>query len=87
IGAIDCYEKLYNTYKGRVEYEYTHVGAEKCGLVFITLSTPAEAYKVHSSFQPIYFVLDRRPKPPISNSIGIYEWNVSFAPSPKNIIW
>ncbi|CAF1312263.1 unnamed protein product [Adineta steineri] len=87
VDAIEYYEKLYNTYKERVEHEYLHVRSKKCGLAFVTFSTPVEAHRVRSNFQPTCFAADRRPKPSISNSIGIHEWNVSFAPSPKNIIW
>ncbi len=43
--------------------------------------------RVHSNFRPTCFIPDRRPKTSISKSLGIHEWSVNFAPSPKNIIW
>ncbi|UJR16450.1 hypothetical protein I4U23_003352 [Adineta vaga] len=87
VDAIEYYEKLYNTYKDQVEDEYLHVRQKKCGLAFITFSTPEEAHRVRSHFRPTCFIPDRRPTSATSNSIGIHEWTVSFAPSPKNIIW
>ncbi|CAF1463102.1 unnamed protein product [Adineta steineri] len=65
VDAIEYYEKLYNTYKERVEYEYLHVRTKKCGLAFVTFSTPVEAHRVRSNFQPTCFAADRRPKPSI----------------------
>ncbi|CAF2908321.1 unnamed protein product [Rotaria sp. Silwood2] len=87
IDAIDYYEKLYNAYKQRVEDEYLHVRKKKCGLAFITFSTSEETYQVRSNFQVTCFTPDRRPKTSTSKSLDIHEWTVTFAPSPKNIIW
>jgi hypothetical protein len=44
-------------------------------------------YRVRSNFRTTCFTPDRRPKTSSSKSLGVHEWNVSFAPSPKNIIW
>jgi len=45
VDAIEYYEKLYKTYKERVEYEYTHVREKKCGLAFVSLSKVDEAFR------------------------------------------
>ncbi|CAF0821295.1 unnamed protein product [Rotaria sordida] len=87
VDAIDYYEKLYNAYKQRVEDEYLHVRGKKCGLAFVTFSTPEEAHRVRSNFRVTCFTPDRRPKTSTSKSLNVHEWNVNFAPSPKNIIW
>lgn len=42
---MEYYEKLYNTYKQRVENEYLHVREKKCGLAFLTFATPEEAHR------------------------------------------
>jgi hypothetical protein len=44
-------------------------------------------YRVRSDFRTTCFVPDRRPETSTSKSLGIHEWTVKFAPSPKNIIW
>ncbi len=87
VDAIEYYEKLYNSYKQRVEDEYLHVRGKKCGVAFITFATPAEAHRVRSNFRPTCFAPDPRPKTSTSKSLGVHQWSVSFAPSPKNIIW
>jgi len=45
VDAIEYYEKLYEMYKENVEQEYSHVREKKCGLAFLTFSTPAEAHR------------------------------------------
>lgn len=45
VDAIEYYEKLYEMYKENVEREYSHVREKKCGLAFLTFSTPAEAHR------------------------------------------
>ncbi|CAF3558098.1 unnamed protein product [Rotaria socialis] len=87
IDAIDYYEKLYNTYKHRVEDEYLHVREKKCELAFITFSTPEEAQWIRSNFRLTCFKADHRPKTSTSKSLVVHDWTVNFAPSPKNIIW
>ncbi|CAF1019943.1 unnamed protein product [Rotaria sordida] len=87
IDAIEYYEKLYNFYKQHVEDEFTHVKEKKCGLVFITFSTIEQAHKVYSDFRRICFTRNHRPETSTSKILGIHQWKVKFAPSPKNIIW
>ncbi|UJR30010.1 hypothetical protein I4U23_017555 [Adineta vaga] len=87
IDAIDYYEKLYKAYKQRVEDEYEHVRKKKCGLAFVTFATPEQAHKVRSDFRTRFFARDRRLETSTSKTLGIHEWTVRFAPSPKNIIW
>ncbi|CAF1239861.1 unnamed protein product [Adineta ricciae] len=87
IDAIDYYEKLYKAYKQKVEEEYAHVREKKCGLAFITFASSDQAHKVRSDFRTGCFSRDRRPETSASKSLEVHQWNVKFAPSPKNIIW
>ncbi|CAF2776257.1 unnamed protein product [Rotaria sp. Silwood2] len=87
IDAIEYYEKLYNYYKQHVEDEFAHVKEKKCGLIFITFSTVEQAHKVYSDFHRTCFARNHRPETSTSKTLGIYQWKVKFAPSPKNIIW
>jgi hypothetical protein len=61
--------------------------AHKSDLLFISEYNEVYLSRIRSDFRTTCFSKDRRPETSTSKTLGLHEWTVKFAPSPKNIIW
>ncbi|CAF0850159.1 unnamed protein product [Didymodactylos carnosus] len=87
IDALEYYEKLYDDFKEKLIDEYEHVREKKIGIAFVSFDTAPQALTVYSDFRATCCARDRRPETSSSKAMKIHEWIVSYAPSPRNIIW
>lgn len=87
VDAIEYYAEEEARLLNQVDEERAAALKKPVGIAFITLISVEAAQKIYNDHKPSYKCSNNPPSSSVGCHLEPHNWNVQFAPSPKDIYW
>ena len=87
VDAIEYYAEEESRLRNEVDMERAAALKKPLGIIFITLVSVEAAQKVYDDHRPTCKCSKNPPSSSVSRQLEPHNWQVQFAPSPKDIYW
>nr|CAD7585978.1 unnamed protein product [Timema genevievae] len=87
VDAIEYYSEEESRLRGALEDERTTALKRPLGIAFVTLMSTEAARKMYADHRPTCKCENNPSSSSVSRHLEPHRWQVSFAPSPKDLFW
>ncbi|CAG2057542.1 unnamed protein product, partial [Timema podura] len=87
VDAIEYYSEEESRLRGALEDERTTALKRPLGIAFVTLTSTEAARKMYADHRPTCKCENNPSSSSVSRHLEPHRWQVSFAPSPKDLFW